>query len=139
VPARSRLSVNHMNNMGIDIYARWEGQLPDQVEKQLEVWLSGVDGGAGYLREAYHGEPYATECLVPEAFEAPNGVQIYAAVLRERLPETLRLAEERERTVYGATTAEEIEPTLQSYRDFVALCERVERESGVPVTVVASW
>ena len=78
MPARSRLSVNHMNNMGIDIYARWEGQLPDQVEKQLEVWLSGVDGGAGYLREAYHGEPYA-------------------------------------------------------------LCERVERESGVPVTVVASW
>jgi hypothetical protein len=125
--------------MGIDIYARWEGQLPEEVGKQLEVWLSGVAGNVGYLREAYHGEPYATEYLVPEAFESPKGAQIAAKVLRERLPETLRLAERRERTLYGATTAEEIEPTLQSYRDFVELCERVEMESGVPVLIVASW
>jgi hypothetical protein len=125
--------------MGIDIYARWEGQLPEEVGKQLEVWLSGVAGNVGYLREAYHGEPYATRHLMPEAFENPKGAQIAAKVLRQRLSETLRLAEQRERTLYGATTAEEIEPTLQSYRDFVELCERVEKESGVPVLIVASW
>jgi hypothetical protein len=125
--------------MGIDIYARGEGQKPEEGGKHREVWLCGIDGRAGYLREAYRGGAFATWHLVPEAFEAPDGVQIYAAVLRERLPEALRLAEERQHIVYGATTAEEIEPTLQSYRDFVELCERVERETGAPVTVVASW
>jgi hypothetical protein len=125
--------------MDIDMYARGKGQTPVEGGKHREVWVSGVECGAGYLREAYRGGAFATWHLVPEAFEAPEGVQIYASVLRERLPEALRLAEERQHIVYGATTAEEIEPTLQSYRDFVALCERVERESGVPVTVVASW
>jgi hypothetical protein len=88
--------------MGIDIYARWEGQLPEEVGEQLKVWLSATDGAVGYLREAYHGEPYATKHLVPEAFDNPDGATISATKLRERLPEALRLAEVRERTIYGA-------------------------------------
>ena len=125
--------------MGIDIYARWEGQLPEEVGKQLKVWLSSVNGNVGYLREAYHGEPYATRHLVPEAFDNPHGVTIRAKVLRERLPEALRLAEVRERTIYGATSKEDIEPTLQSFREFVELCERMEKETGRLVKIVASW
>jgi hypothetical protein len=125
--------------MGIDIYARWEGQRPEDVGKQLKVWLSETDGAVGYLREAYHGEPYATRHLVLEAFDGGDGAFIPATKLRERLPETLRLAEERERTIYEANTAEEIEPVLQSYTAFVELCERMEAETGEPVKIIASY
>jgi hypothetical protein len=125
--------------MGIDIYARWEGQRPKEVARQLEVWPSPYEGRAGYLREAYHGEPYATRYLVAEAFEVRSGTPIPARVLRERLPETLRLAELREREVYEVTSKTEIERTLQSYRDFVDLCERVESTTGEPVLIIASW
>jgi hypothetical protein len=125
--------------MGIDIYARWEGQLPEEVGEQLKVWLSAADGAVGYLREAYHGKPYATRHLVPEAFEQEDGAFIPATRLRERLPETLRLAEERERTIYGAKTPEEIEPTLRSFTAFVELCERMEAKTGAPVKIIASY
>ena len=124
--------------MGIDIYARYEGQTPEQVARQLEAWLSG-HSGAGYLREAYDGEPYATRYLFAEAFEVSYDTPIVAKVLRERLPETLRLAELRERTICGTTSKEDIEPTLQSYRDFVELCERVEAETGEQVLIRATW
>src|ERR1035437_2650811 len=55
--------------MGIDIYAHWIGQTREAKAKQSEAWLSTGLGGAGYLREAYHGEPYATKFLCAEAFE----------------------------------------------------------------------
>jgi hypothetical protein len=57
-------------------------------------------------------------------------------VLRERLVETLRLAELRERTLYKTTTIEDIAPTLPIYRAFVDLCERVEKESDVLVKII---
>lgn len=38
---------------------------------------------------------------------------------------------------YGVTAAEEIGRVLKSYRDFVALCERKERDSGVPCLIIA--
>ena len=62
--------------MGIDIYARWQGQSEDDVQALVEAWTSIHDGHIGYLREAYHGEPYATRHLVPEAFDADGGVPI---------------------------------------------------------------
>jgi len=119
--------------MGIEIYARWDGQLPTEVDEQFEAWLSGVSGNIGYLREAYYGEPYATQHLVNEAFHNRGGARIAAATLRERLPETLRIAELREQTIYEVTSLAAIENTLQRYRDFVELCERVEHITGVPV------
>ena len=125
--------------MGIDIYARWEKQESDEVSSQMEAWLSSQAGDIGYLREAYHGEPYATRHLVAEAFECDEGARIPAALLRERLPETLRLAEKRERTLYNAKRMKDIEPFLASYRKFVELCERVEGETGVTVRIIASW
>jgi hypothetical protein len=53
--------------MGIDLYARWNGITKAQKEAQYTGFRTV--GAAGYLREAYHGAPYATEVLIPEAFE----------------------------------------------------------------------
>lgn len=126
--------------MGIDIYARWQGQSEAEETAQHESAFSATAGGAGYLREAYHGAPYATKHLCREAFESGTGrAAIPASVLRQRLPETLRLAEERERVVYGETDTRDIEPVLQSFRDFVALCEAKEKDTGQPVDIIASY
>jgi len=125
--------------MGIDIYAKWKGQTPIEEGAQVFAWLSPTNGNVGYLREAYHGEPYATKFLCAEAFESRDReASIPAAVLRERLPQTLALAEERERTIYRVTDPAEIEAIKRSYRDFVALCERKEKETGEPVVIVAN-
>jgi hypothetical protein len=126
--------------MGIDIYAVWKDQTQGEKTAQYESTFSCVAGRTGYLREAYHGAPYATKFLCREAFESLSArAPIAAEVLRARLPETLRLAEEREREVYEETDEHEIELVLQSFRDFVALCEAKERETGEPVAIVASY
>lgn len=124
--------------MGIDIYARWKGQTASEKEAQDEGLWSDHHGHVGYLREAYHGEPYATRFLCGEAFESGRAT-IPAEVLKERLPETLRLAEKRERVVYEETEPAEIAAVLKSFRDFVALCDEKERETGQPVEIVASF
>ncbi|MDP2659512.1 MAG: hypothetical protein Q8R28_02120 [Dehalococcoidia bacterium] len=125
------------NHMGIDIYARWKDQT--QEEANRIDWFSVEDGHVGYLREAYHGEPYATRHLVAEAFASDRGeARIPAAVLRKRLPETIRLAKERQRVVYKRTVADD-DPVIKSFTDFVELCERKERETGAPVTITASY
>src|SRR5262245_27074232 len=119
-----------LNFMGIDIYAVWNGQTEEERERQLQVWLSGHNGKLGYLREAYHGEPYATKFLFREAFASKDGeARIPAATLRDRLPEALQLVEQRERQVYKVTDERQIGVVKQSFEDFVALCETKERES----------
>jgi hypothetical protein len=125
--------------MGIDIYAHWRGQTRE--EKQAQVCgFDATAGKIGYLREAYHGEPYATRYLVREAFESNDAAaRIPAAVLRERLPHTLELAMERERRVYGEASAAPDDPVVRSYTDFVTLCETKERETGQPVKIIASY
>lgn len=125
--------------MGIDIYAKWNGQTKEEKEAQV-TGFSVVHGHVGYLREAYHGEPYATRYLVREAFENKDAkAAIPAAVLRERLPETLALVEEREREVYKETDSRETAKVKRSFADFVELCETKERETGEPVTIIASY
>ena len=99
--------------------------------------FSVVHGHVGYLREAYHGEPYATKVLVPEAFEERRAY-IPAATLQSRLPATLVVAEARERKLYGTTDPSKIERVLQSFRDFVTLCARKEAETGEPCLIEAS-
>jgi hypothetical protein len=125
--------------MGIDLYARWKNETEVELRAKVVARFGAHSGSVGYLREAYHGEPYATQALAPEAFARRGGVRIPAATLRRRLPKVLRLVEERERTLYGATTPDEIEPTLRSFRDFVALCEQKERETGEQVEILADW
>lgn len=71
--------------MGIDIYLEWDGM--EQEEKNAQATgFSITSGDVGYLREAYHGGPYATRILVREAFEADDcRAQIPAEIMRERL------------------------------------------------------
>jgi hypothetical protein len=124
--------------MGIDIFAKWDGMSQAEEDEQLRAVFRADLGRLGYLREAYHGEPYATKVLVPEAFEELR-VPIYAARLEDRLPATLVVAEARERDIYGVTDQAEINRVLKSYRDFVALCARKETETGEPCLIIASY
>ena len=123
--------------MGIDIYARWKGQTTDEQDEQM-TGFSVVHGHVGYLREAYHGSPYATRYLVAEAFESGEA-ELRAALLRERLPQTLALVREREIVVNHETDEYQIFRVMRSFVDFVELCERKEHETGQPVTITASY
>ena len=127
--------------MGIDVYLRWTGQTDEERQAQY-TGFSIVHGHVGYLREAYHGEPYATRILVPEAFsesgDDEGGVLIPAAILRERLPAALETCERRHRTLYPSDTPEDIAEYKQSYIDFVQLAEQKETETGEFVRVVVS-
>lgn len=110
--------------MGIDVYMRWKGQT-DEEKKEQYTGFSVRHGFVGYLREAYHGEPFATRALVPEAFDEnrpdnQDGVPIPAATLRERLSKVMELARTRERVVYKGTKISQ-ELAAQSFADFVAL------------------
>ena len=72
--------------MGIDIYLRWKGMTKKDRKNQITGW-DPTKGDAGYLREAYHGGPYATDYLVKEAFEEGiDEIHIPAKELRKRLP-----------------------------------------------------
>ena len=172
--------------MGIDIYLRWHGQ--SEADKQAQYTGFSIDAGdVGYLREAYHGGPYATHILVREAFESETGeAEIPAAVMRERLtnvtepargvdggskaaamiyemlsemlgaqgdtiaspkpsgthrtePQTVEeCIRARCALVYRDMPPEEVETYVQSFRDFVDLAERKEKETGRPCTVIAS-
>jgi hypothetical protein len=168
--------------MGIDIYLKWKDQAESDKRRQY-TGFSTTSGNVGYLREAYHGGPYATQILCREAFESTEcEAQIPAAVLRERLtqvtepargvngghelatnvhailsglgadissyiandgntpPQTVEEAiHERYRTVYPGTDHKEVEAVVQSFRDFVALAEQKEMETGEPCTIYASY
>jgi hypothetical protein len=124
--------------MGIDIYAKWKGQTREEEQAQI-TGFSTVHGHVGYLREAYHGEPYATRYLVSEAFASPEcEARIPAQTLRKRLPETLKLVERRERDLYQAPP-QVIAAVQRSYVDFVEFCEGKERATGEACRIVASY
>jgi hypothetical protein len=125
--------------MGIDIYARWAGQTEPE-EKAQYTGFNTHAGDVGYLREAYHGAPYATRALMPEAFERDDedGVPITAAVLAERLPNVLEIVAARQRKLYDATD-DDVALACKAFADFVALCERKEVETGQPVRILASY
>lgn len=150
--------------MGIDIYMK-----PNTLDDQGGVGYSdeahGFDttaGHQGYLREAYHGGPYVTEVLVPEAFawtrwlyeDCPvqpedwpeelhmmfsAGAPIRAATLRERLPEARDAFERRIAKVYPDTDPELKAQQWQAFVNFVELAERIEAATGEPVQVYASY
>jgi hypothetical protein len=109
--------------MGIDIYAKWAGQ----TEAEEEAQYTGFDtraGHVGYLREAYHGSPYATRALLPEAFAAQDedGTPIPAATLRARLPTVAVVALLRAAQVYDEDDARrwlldnvQVEPSFRQH------------------------
>lgn len=169
--------------MGIDVYLEWPGQEEERKIKDNQIlWCSPTQGHVGYLRESYHGGPYATKLLVREAFDAENyRAEIPAAVMRARLTTVTEPAMNadgghkaaealiaimqlagaksdgavikegntgamsvedavriREKTLYNSDE-EEIAEVVQSFRDFVDLAERKEKEYGRPCTVYASY
>lgn len=125
--------------MGIDIYMKWSGQSESERMSQM-TGFSVVSGNLGYLREAYHGEPYATRLLVPEAFAADDcQAKIPAKTLRERLPAVIEAAVTREMTVYKTPFVTETHPTVAAFVEFVRLAEEKEKETGEPVTIYASY
>lgn len=125
--------------MGIDIYVRWEGQ--SEAEKQAQYTGYSVEHGhVGYLREAYHGGPYATQVLVKEAFDdsdSDGGTRIPASTLRRRLPAALKAARERGWKNYRERY-EDDHPVLQSFVKFVELVERLEKDKKRP-RIIASY
>ncbi len=141
--------------MGIDVFMSWSsGPSFDGNHGQA------FRGANGYLREAYHGGPYATVVLVPEAFgdagrtaqafgldvvestavgtDAAGYALIPANVLRARLPAALLTVARRYRAVYDEECGEG-HPALREFVEFVELAERMEAELGRPVGVLASW
>lgn len=172
--------------MGIDVYLKWDGQTEAEERGQI-TGFSAIAGRAGYLREAYHGGPYATHILAREAFESEDcAAEIPAATMRERLtsvtepargehiqagdaaaqmimailahslsgskivgahagrvPTEPQTVEECVRfrcsRIYPDMSPEDVEEYVQSFRDFVALAELKERETGKPCTVIASY
>lgn len=123
--------------MGIDVYLRWELMTEDEVERQFQGFDITI-GRDGYLREAYHGEPYATRALVPEAFDADGDpVRIPAKTLRDRLPETMKAAMRRERQIYHERPNED-SPAIRSFVEFVELAEALEAD-GKSFTIAASY
>lgn len=150
--------------MGIDIYLHWEGM----TEAEADARYTGFDataGNLGYLREAYHGGPYVTRVLMPEAFYRPewmrqipydqwdnlpdpppderdhdeHGPPIPAMVLRARLDAAREAFEERMAEVYPDDDDEIKAKFWKSFVDFVELAERKERETGYMCRVYASY
>ncbi len=125
--------------MGIDIYMNWEGQTEEEKKAQY-TGFSTVSGHVGYLREAYHGEPYATHVLVAEAFDdkTGDGAAILATTIRERLAETIATHIRRARKIYEEKINESSD-TAKAFTAFVELAEKKEAEIGKPVVIVASY
>ena len=108
--------------MGIDIYMRWDGMTEEDRDKQITGFDATV-GDVGYLREAYHGGPYATRYLVEEAFEdGADDVHIPAKELRKRLPLTKDIVIQRARDVYKEELTED-DAVVKAFEDFVKLSE----------------
>jgi hypothetical protein len=167
--------------MGIDIYLKWEG-MTDEDQKRQYTGMCTKSGHTGYLREAYHGGPYATKILCREAFEAEKcEAEIPAEILRERLthvtepvigangghlvatmfselmrstgmgvegqvlsdittPMTVEEAvRERYQRLYPEESEESVNEVVESFREFVALAEQKEKETGKPCTIIASY
>lgn len=87
--------------MGIDVYLNWDGQNDEEKRAQYTGYRTDA-GNVGYLREAYHGGPYATRVLIPEGWDdaVEDDPQLPAAVLRERLPATVMTAIYRHYSIY---------------------------------------
>lgn len=131
--------------MGIDIYTRWDDMTEEDRGAQI-TGFSVTSGHIGYLREAYHGGPYATRELLPEAFETEpeieddeyvRGAAIPADVLEERLPNVLKTVEERERKIY-LSDDKQIAEVQKSFVDYVELIRKLEDEGRNP-TIIASY
>jgi len=93
--------------MGIDVYLEWKGKTEADTQAQY-TGFSTTHGHVGYLREAYHGGPYATAYLISEDWndQPEQGFEIKASTLRKRLPAAVMASIYRENVVYGGDQAQ---------------------------------
>jgi hypothetical protein len=128
--------------MGIDIYLNWDGKTEEDQKKQY-TGFSEVHGHVGYLREAYHGGPYATQVLIPEGFidedipEDDKGVEISNDELQKRLPKVIKTIIIRYKKVYNEKITEDND-AIKSFKDFVSLHKEKE-DAGLHPKIEASW
>lgn len=149
--------------MGIDIYMTWDDMTEDDVENQF-TGFDTTAGDIGYLREAYHGAPYATEVLVPEAFTwteqigglmetaemagqalppllsdmLTRGVPMRAEVLEDRLQDAMNTCRARYAALYPDATDEHVQEAVASYVSFVFLARRLQND-GKSIYIYASY
>ena len=80
--------------MGIDIYLSWDGQTEEDKQKMFSARRTGQ---FGYLRESYHGGPYATQVVFRDAFDAEDATAaIPAALMKERMQSVTEPANQQE-------------------------------------------
>src|SRR4051794_23575960 len=119
----SRLPANQSNNMSTGLFTQWDGQTDEEWSEQTIAWDLRFrwEGKIGHLAEAQR-EPL--QHLATEAFHPEKGVPISAAVLRSRLDRAIELA----KLHMTSNNAAHIETVIESYTDFVELCEGKEKE-----------
>lgn len=133
--------------MGIDILLSWDAMT--EAERAAQLTGFAIDAGhVGYLREAYHGGPYATQVLVPEAFHCAQlgveaaraagfdvdemaAVHIPAATLRGRLEAVCGVVIARAAKVYDDQLTPD-SPEVRAFVEFVELAERLQGEGRCP-------
>lgn len=124
--------------MGIDVYLRWDGQTQEEKQAQY-TGFSTWHGHVGYLRESYHGGPYATKVLIPEGWvdEKAESVVVESSVLESRLPDVLDASRKRSLDIYQEKLDND-DPVLRSFIDFVALHKRLESEGKNPKIIISA-
>ncbi len=129
--------------MGIDIYVKWEGQTTEERDKQI-TGFSIESGDVGYLREAYHGEPYATEYFVQEAFDDDkrsldeNGhVAIPSDVLLQRVPLAVDIHIQRHKEIYKQKVTKN-DVSAKAFGLFAKFVQNLER-LGMKPKIYASY
>jgi hypothetical protein len=153
--------------MGINIKMTWKGSteaerrerdrlIADAFGEWAEGWAAHAAnvpgkgrtalGHLGYLYEGYHGDPYATRILVPEAFNSDSRqARIPAAAMRSRLREAMAASRQRAKAFYGDETgalgeamakgSARIEPSRQKGR--VMYKQRIQVDIKIKTDVVA--
>jgi hypothetical protein len=125
--------------MGIDIYLEWKDKTKDEADAQC-TGFSTVDGDKGYLREAYHGGPYATHVLISEDWgeqpydendESKCGFVIPNTELVARLPKVVETSIKRNKNLYKATD-EEAKEYAMAFVEFVQLHKKLEDAGKEP-------
>ena len=141
----------------ISVFMTWKGQTEEARKRQMANLMDNAAGKIGYLTEQYSGAPYPTTMLCKEAFrtEDPNGTEIPAEAMRARLNDVTFLAKQKAAKFQGdpRNNSKELEisaaakevmpddstPSVRAFVDFVELAEKMEKETGSPVTIVARF
>ena len=118
--------------MGIDVYVEWDKRTEEEHDRQI-TGFSIESGDAGYLREAYHGSPYATHYFVQEAFEDEeyDGVAIPSDTLLQRVPLAVDIHIQRHKEIYKEDVKKE-DKSARAFGEFAKLVQDLERQGKKP-------